>query len=87
MTFVEGPLPRAFNLTIITVETDGQTKHHANAMSMIGVYNSDLFRDQVLERRQKIVSQRNGNTQQDSLETISKTLVSIEKILLQSNNN
>ncbi|MBK7965887.1 MAG: PH domain-containing protein [Bacteroidetes bacterium] len=87
MTFVEGPLLRAFNLTIIKVETAGQTQHHGNAMSLIGVYNSDLFRDQVLERRQKIVSQRNGNTQQDSIETISKTLVSIEKILLQSNNN
>jgi putative membrane protein len=86
MTFVEGPLLRAFNLTIIKVETAGQTQHHGNAMSLIGIYNSDLFRDQVLERRQKIVSQRNGNTQQVSLEAIAKTLSSIENILINNTN-
>jgi putative membrane protein len=82
MTFVEGPLLRAFNLTIIKVETAGQTLNHGNAMSLIGIYNSDLFRDQVLERRLKIVNRRHGNTQEESLENISKTLSSIENILL-----
>lgn len=86
MTFVEGPLLRAFNLTVIKVETAGQTQHQGNEMSLIGIYNADLFREALLERRLKIVSQRSGNSQQDSLEAIAKTLSSIEKILIKQTN-
>lgn len=86
MTFVEGPLLRAFNLTVIKVETAGQTLHQGNEMSLIGIYNADLFRETLLARRLKIVNQRSGNSQQDSLDAIAKTLSSIEKILINQAN-
>lgn len=84
MTFVEGPLLRAFNLTMIKVETAGQSQHSGNEMSLIGIYNSEIFRDKVLERRLNIVNRRHGNEENDSLASIATTLKSIEKLIIQS---
>jgi len=83
MTFVEGPLLRAFNLAVIKVETAGQTQHHGNAMSLIGIYNSDMFRDKVLENRQEIIKKRNSGNESEVMQQIATSLNSIEKLIIQ----
>ena len=69
---------------MIKVETAGQSLHNGNEMSLIGIYNSEIFRDKVLERRLNIVNRRHGNEENDSLASIATTLKYIEKLIIQS---
>ena len=81
MTFMEGPLLRALNLTVVKVETAGQSMHQANNMALIGIIDAAVFRHMVLEQRHKIILSRAASSQQNHLEEISKTLKNIESLL------
>ena len=81
MTFMEGPLLRALNLTVVKVETAGQSMHQANNMSLIGIIDAAVFRNMVLEQRQEIILSRAGTGQQNHLEEIAKTLKNIESLM------
>ena len=52
VTFIEGPLLRRFQLSVLKFETAGQSAHgQANAMQLIGIVDAVQFRNQILLRR------------------------------------
>jgi putative membrane protein len=59
LAFIGGPILRAFGLTIIRVETaGGGGQHHSNMMSMIGINDSEEFKDMILKQREIIVKEK-----------------------------
>ncbi len=59
VTFIEGPVLRQFNLSILKFETAGQSQGQAHDMQLIGIVNAHAFRQQILERR-RAMKQRSG---------------------------
>ncbi len=51
VTFVEGPLLRYFQLSVLKFETAGQSAGQAHAMQLIGIIDAQQFRDLILQRR------------------------------------
>jgi len=87
LTFIEGPLLRKFNLSILKVETAGQSKDNSNEMKLIGIVDAHLFRDKVLEQRRKIIEKRFGQNNETQInnnvafEEMNETLKRIEQLL------
>ena len=81
MTFIEGPLLRKFNLSILKLETAGRSEHQSSQMELIGIEDAHLFRDKVLEQRKVLIDKRNVKSNEDVLVTINDTLQRIEKLL------
>lgn len=54
VTFVEGPLLKMFNLSILKFETAGQSTGQAHDMRLIGLINAHEFRHQILMNREKL---------------------------------
>jgi membrane protein YdbS with pleckstrin-like domain len=54
VTFVEGPLLRQFQLSILKFETAGQSPGQAHAMQLIGIIDAHRFRNQILARREAL---------------------------------
>lgn len=54
VTFLEGPFLRAFNLTILRLETAGQGQNQGNDMQLVGIINADNFRRRILENRERL---------------------------------
>lgn len=70
LTFIEGPLLKAFHLCIIKLETAGQSAGGANHMQLIGIMDATEFRAMVLSQRQKLMDkQRNNTTTPDAEQT------------------
>lgn len=56
VTFIEGPLLRQFNLSILKFETAGQSAGQAHDMRLIGIIGAHEFRNQILLARQHLRS-------------------------------
>ena len=54
VTFIEGPVLRQFNLSILKFETAGQSQGQAHDMQLIGIVNAHAFRQQILDRRRAL---------------------------------
>lgn len=54
VTFIEGPLLRQFNLSILKFETAGQSAGQAHDMRLIGVVDAHDFRAHILARRESL---------------------------------
>ena len=91
LTFKEGPLLRYFGLSILYVETAGQSSQSSHDMSLIGIIDSQNFREKVLDQRD-IVTDNQSSVYQDKaaneqsdlypvLNDIHQTLIKIEKKL------
>jgi putative membrane protein len=52
VTFIEGPLLRRFNLSILKIETAGQSQGQAHAMELIGIIDAQAYRNAILTRRE-----------------------------------
>jgi putative membrane protein len=52
LTFIEGPVLRYFNLSLLRVETAGQAHAQGNQMSLVGIVDAHNFRQMVLEQRE-----------------------------------
>lgn len=90
LTFREGPLLRHFGLSILKVETAGQSMQGGTDMSLIGIVDAREFREQVIDQRDKItdlgspssagkISAPAEETSNETLEAILETLQRIEK--------
>lgn len=68
VTFVEGPLLKMFNLSILKFETAGQSAGQAHDMRLIGLINAHEFRHHILMNREKLKHAHNANasTQQNA---------------------
>ena len=60
VTFIEGPVLRQFNLSILKFETAGQSQGQAHDMQLVGIVNAHAFRQQILDRRRAL--KQRGNT-------------------------
>lgn len=60
LSFIGGPILRAFGLTMIKVETagGGGGHHNQNMMSMLGVENAEEFKQTILIQREKIIKEK-----------------------------
>ena len=54
VTFIEGPLLKRFDLSILKFETAGQSQGQANAMRLVGIIDAHEFRGHILERREAL---------------------------------
>ncbi len=95
LSFIGGPVLRAFGLTIVKVETaGGGGQHHSNMMSMIGMNDAENFKMMILDQREKVINEKNrshqeapvsnGNLNDKILMEILSELVEIKLELLKS---
>ncbi len=54
VTFIEGPLLKRFNLSILKFETAGHSAGQANDMKLIGIIDAHDFRAQILAARDEM---------------------------------
>lgn len=54
VTFIEGPLLRRFDLSVLQFETAGQSHSGRNEMQLIGVIDAASFRSMILDRRETL---------------------------------
>lgn len=65
LTFKEGPLLKYFGLSILKIETAGNTGQGSSDLSLIGIIDAFGFRNKVFEQRDKVTD----NTGASSVET------------------
>lgn len=58
LTFKEGPLLKAFGLSILKVETAGNTGAGQSDLTLIGIQDASGFRNAVLEQRDKVTENK-----------------------------
>lgn len=64
LSFVGGPVLRAFGLTLIRIETaGGGGGHHQNMMSMLGINNAEAFKTEILLQRERVIREKHGHGQ------------------------
>lgn len=83
LTFIEGPLLRHYNLSILKIETAGRGERQSNEMKLVGIENAHLFRDKVLEQRRTLIEKKNQHTDITILSEINQSIQRIEKILIE----
>jgi membrane protein YdbS with pleckstrin-like domain len=64
VTFIEGPLLKRFNLSILKFETAGQSVGQAHDMKLIGIIDAHHYRSQILEARRQLKQRQTGTTPQ-----------------------
>lgn len=69
LTFKEGPLLRAFGMSILKIETAGNTGQGMSDLTLIGIMDAHNFRNKVLEQRDR-VTENISSESSDSSETL-----------------
>ena len=75
VTFIEGPILRLYHLSILRVETAGQSPGQAHSMQLVGIVDAHALRDEILARRERLRMQRvmphsDARTPHETLEAI-----------------
>lgn len=86
VTFIEGPLLRRFNLSVLKFETAGQGAGQANDMRLVGVMHAHTFRARILERREALKHQKQAGPPgagDDQLAVLQAILARLDDIALQ----
>lgn len=79
VSFIGGPVLRAFGLTMIRVETaGGGGKHNSNMMSMIGINDAEEFKEMILDQREIIIKEKNRGFSQPN---VSQTVTGSDALL------
>jgi len=67
ITFIENPLLKFFNLRILRIETAGQSNPQGSDMELMGIINTQEFKQMVLEQREiLILSKQDSKTTSES---------------------
>ncbi|MDX1587229.1 MAG: PH domain-containing protein [Balneolaceae bacterium] len=69
LTFKEGPLLKAFGMSILKIETAGNTGQGMSDLTLIGIMNASDFRNKVLEQRDRVTENVQGGST-DSTESV-----------------
>ena len=86
LTFKEGPLLKAFGLSILQIETAGSSASASADLSLIGIVNASQFRDKVLDQRDVVTentsssSAPSSDNSEDLLEVLKDIRASLERI-------
>ena len=87
LTFKEGPLLKYFGLSILKIETAGNTGQGTSDLSLIGIINAADFRSLVFDQRDKVTDNTVATPTQLSdteiLQEIRNSIKNIEKKLLE----
>lgn len=62
VTFIEGPILRKFNLSILKFETAGQSTGQAHDMHLVGIVDAHEFRDMILTQRDVLKRSLSGSS-------------------------
>ena len=90
VTFIEGPILKRFNLSILKFETSGQSAGQAHDMQLVGIIDAHHFRQQILDRRRALRARASdhqvsavstGDSQLEVLRGIQARLDEIAKML------
>ena len=89
LTFKEGPLLKVFGLSILKIETAGNSAQAASDLTLIGIINASDFRNMVLDQRDKVTDnetkastsalEMSDHSVTELLKEIRDSLVRIEK--------
>ncbi len=84
VTFIEGPLLKRFNLSVLKLETAGQSQGNAHDMRLIGIIGAHDFRGMILGARESLKNLAHAgesasvtSEQTELLRTISSRLAEI----------
>lgn len=82
LTFKEGPLLKAFGLSILKVETAGNTGQGMSDLTLIGIIDAANFRNRVLEQRDKVTENivSGPSDQPDTLQVLKEIRDSLKNI-------
>lgn len=86
LTFKEGPLLKAFGLSILQIETAGSSASASADLSLIGIVNASDFRDKVLDQRDVVTENTSSSSVPSSensenvLEVLKDIRASLERI-------
>lgn len=69
LTFKEGPLLKAFGLSILKIETAGNSAQGVSDLTLIGIIDAADFRSQVLDQRD-VVTENKSSSEDGQEETI-----------------
>ena len=81
VTFVEGPLLRAFHLAILKFETAGHAAGQANDMKLIGIIDAQQFRNRILEARDRLKAKERASAQSSEAEILAAIHRDIQEML------
>jgi len=90
VTFIEGPILKRFNLSILKFETSGQSAGQAHDMQLVGIIDAHHFRQQILDRRRALLARASdhqasavttGDSQLEVLRGIQTRLDEIAQLL------
>ncbi|TXI51336.1 MAG: PH domain-containing protein [Lysobacter sp.] len=87
VTFIEGPLLRHFDLSILRIETAGQSPGQAHNMQLVGIVDAHRFREEILRRREAlrrpspVQGEASGDAQLQALHAIRERLDDIATLL------
>lgn len=76
LTFKEGPLLKYFGLSILKIETAGNTGQGSSDLSLIGIIDAFEFRNKVFEQRDK-VTDNSGASSAESTDSVAEILKEI----------
>lgn len=62
LTFIENPLLNYFDLRILKIETAGQSNPRGSDMKLIGIVNTQDFKDKVLRQRELLHTEDSAQT-------------------------
>lgn len=82
VTFIEGPILRRFNLSMLRFETAGYSEHQAHAMSLIGIIDAHEFRTRIISTREQLRARAHPDpSQMGSMAGVEKRLDEIIALL------
>lgn len=83
LTFKEGPLLKAFGLSILQIETAGSSASASADLSLIGIVNASEFRDRVLDQRDIVTENASSSvaTNTDNSDNVLEVLKDIRASL------
>ena len=82
LTFKEGPLLKAFGMSILKIETAGNTGQGMSDLTLIGIIDASNFRNKVLEQRDKVTENVSSGPadQPDTLQVLKEIRDSLKNI-------
>lgn len=90
LTFKEGPLLKHFGLSILKIETAGNSGPGSPDLSLIGIVDAGNFRNMVLDQRDKVTENTitsSSNDNESTLEVLKEIRDSLKRIELRDVNS
>ena len=82
LTFKQGPLLKAFGMSILKIETAGNSGQGVSDLTLIGIANAEDFRSRVLNQRDIVTDNMSGGDtrQDDTLKVLIQIRDSIQRL-------